>query len=117
MARFYHVRLSDLFTGRLSWRRLDVLIRYLPADSALARALYGAAVEWSATEHLLASIVDALNVLIWQNTAKGARPRPIARPGQQKPHALGSTTRSPDEVRSFLAQFKPATETSQCLPA
>lgn len=117
LARYYGTRLSDLFSGRLSWRRLDVLVRHLPADSATAHALYGAAVEWSPTEHLLASVVDALNVMIWQNSPKGARPRPIPRPGQRKAASLGRTQRSPDEVRTYLARFRPAQEEASCLPA
>jgi len=39
LLRFYRVDLLDYHRGSLSLRRLGVLIKHLPADSALVRAL------------------------------------------------------------------------------
>ncbi|MFI1580009.1 hypothetical protein [Embleya sp. NPDC020630] len=39
LLRYYRVDLLDLYRGEMSWRRLRVLIRYLPPESATARVL------------------------------------------------------------------------------
>lgn len=48
--------LLDFYRGTLSARRLIILIRHLPADSALARALNDNQTPWSTTDHLLADL-------------------------------------------------------------
>lgn len=107
--RYYGVALTDVFTGRMSWRRLKVLLRQLPVDSATARATVGAAVEWSPTEYLLAAIVDAERAALWQRSGgRGRRPQPMPRPGQRDGGTrLGRTTRSKAQVRAYLARFRP----------
>lgn len=74
---------------RLSLRRLAVLIRGLPPDSATVRAIDPAA-QWSATEYLLAHVLDVLQVGNWlvveSNKRKGSRnpyPKPVPRPGDE----------------------------------
>jgi hypothetical protein len=61
------------------------LVRNSPRTSALVRVLYGEQASWSATEHLLASLVDLTNILLWFKTADGQkgrkRPKPVRRPG------------------------------------
>jgi len=42
----------------MSFRRLWVLVDGLPRDSAVARAQYGGAAEWSATSHLVAELIN-----------------------------------------------------------
>jgi hypothetical protein len=108
-ARYYGLAVSDVFAGRMSWRRLKVLLRQLPPESATARATLGAAMEWTATEYLLASIVDAERAAMWQRSGgRGRRPAPIERPGQaDRKVRLGRTTRPAVQVRAYLAGFAP----------
>jgi hypothetical protein len=107
LARYYHLALADLFTGRLSWRRLDVLLAALPLDSATVQARYGETISWTANEHLLAGTLDALNQIIWQlGGGKGSRPKRLTRPGQ-RPQPMGRTNRPTAEVQAYLDRFKP----------
>lgn len=54
--RFYRVDLLDFYRGTLSARRLQILIRQLPAKSALVLALNGGRSPWSTTDHLIADL-------------------------------------------------------------
>ncbi|MFC7217088.1 hypothetical protein ACFQLX_02705 [Streptomyces polyrhachis] len=81
--------LLDWHRGRLSSRRLAVLVRHLPRDSAVARATQGETAEWSLTDYLLAQAVDHLAEANWM-TATIHRdedaepldyPKPVPRPG------------------------------------
>jgi hypothetical protein len=86
----------------MSYRRLGVLIRHLPADSATRTAMRDALTPeqyadlaarpaaghgpWSRTDMLLAAVLDAVRVgnfhFAAAHGAKGARPpEPIRRPG------------------------------------
>ncbi|WP_309235824.1 hypothetical protein [Amycolatopsis sp. SID8362] len=99
--------LLDYYRGKLTPRRLRVLIRHLPRESALVRALHGEAAEWGLTEHLLAGAVDELAVGNWlfvaANSAEGAdqpdRPRPVPRPGLEQEPDTAATT---DEIAAFF---------------
>ncbi|MDH6224364.1 hypothetical protein [Streptomyces sp. MJP52] len=95
----------DLHRGRLSWRRLRVLIQHLPPESATMTALRNELSDeelaaqaaegeperarWSQQEQLLATVADAVRhleyALICVNANKGAKrpdpPEPIRRPG------------------------------------
>jgi hypothetical protein len=89
LLRHYGVDLLDWHRGRLSSRRLRVLIEHLPPGSSLARAMHGEAAAWTTTEHLLAAVVDQLAVANWMfatvNRDADAEPlpypEPVARPG------------------------------------
>jgi hypothetical protein len=93
------IDLLDFWTGRMSARRLSVLLRGLPVDSA-----YRAAVRddmtpeqraevvsttdssrhgrWSLEAMLAARNGDLLSLLLWQNGGgKGPQPEPFSRPG------------------------------------
>ncbi|WP_405996407.1 hypothetical protein [Streptomyces sp. NBC_00986] len=74
--------LLDWHRDRLSARRLTVLIRQLPHDSALNRELHGEAADWSVTDHLLAAAVDHLAAANWMfasvNSEEGDQPDPPA---------------------------------------
>lgn len=93
--------LAEVFTGALSWRRLLVLTRQLPASSRLARAADPRSA-WTTTDYLVAQaadntmlVADELASFRWHwlrgNMKKGEakklkrpEPRPrIPRPGQQ----------------------------------
>jgi hypothetical protein len=110
--RYYGVDLVDVWkpAAGLTWRKVGVLIRHLPPESALMTAVrednptpvqdrpapvgFGA---WSSEGMLLAACVDALNLLVWQtatiNRKEGSkpppRPDPVRRPGV--PETTGRT--------------------------
>ena len=106
LQRTYGVDLRDVGTPDLTWRRLRVLIQHLPADSALSRSVHGDAVEWGASEHLLANIFDAISALVWQggNPKKNPKPKPIPRPGDKR--AKKRRQLPPDEVRRRLVALR-----------
>lgn len=52
--------LADLYTGRLSIRRLGVLVRHLPTGSATWAQRHGIPEGWTLTDFLLADIFAAL---------------------------------------------------------
>jgi len=72
LRRFHRVDLRDLWrpgggSSQLTLRLLYVLIRYLPADSALAIADSGGQQPWTLTDHLLADL--------WEQKANAGRGR------------------------------------------
>ncbi len=99
LARYYGLPLADLYTGRLTYRRLGVLVTHLPPESATKTAAREALDDddapvgepagfgpWSHTDLLLASVLDALHVLAWQQTQihggkRTSPPDPTRRPG------------------------------------
>ena len=98
MARYWPGRsLLDLWRGTLSWRELRVFLRYLPTDSATARAVRGVTAEeeaWTLDRQLLATIADAIRentfatVKLGGDPKKTGRlkpPKPIPRPGVEEP--------------------------------
>ncbi|MFE5542773.1 hypothetical protein ACFQ71_03025 [Streptomyces sp. NPDC056534] len=107
--------LLDLWHGRLSIRRIGVLVKSLlqkAGRSTLAMAVNETA-EWGTTDYLLARISDALetsNYLFLQvNSAEGADipfPDSIPRPGQEVEEVTSSYEyASGDEVANFLTQM------------
>jgi hypothetical protein len=102
LRRYYHTRLADLTTGRLTWRELRVLIARLPVESE-TRTEIDPNAGWSPVEHLLAGIFDVLRVLSWQMGGKGKPPKPLERPGVERPGIHhGGKPLSLDEVRALL---------------
>ncbi|MFJ8000032.1 hypothetical protein ACIQ7D_23290 [Streptomyces sp. NPDC096310] len=85
--------LLDWHRGRLTSRRLAVLVKHMPRDSALTLELHGEEAEWSVTDHLLAAAVDHLAAANWMfatvNTDESADapepPLPVPRPGDPAP--------------------------------
>lgn len=57
LARYYRIELADLWRGLLSLRRLAVLTRHLPSDSATAMAVGGNG--WTLSHYLMADMVHA----------------------------------------------------------
>lgn len=96
LQRYYNVRLSDVFTGKLSWRRLHVLVSQLPYDSQTSLSVNGGEILWKHNEELLAAIVDILAVANWQRGGgKGQRPKPVKRPHDEKKAKI-----TPEEVKA-----------------
>jgi hypothetical protein len=81
----------------MSWRELRVFLKYLPTDSATARAVRGSTPEedaWTLQMQLLATIADAVRentfatVKLGGDPKKTGRlkpPKPIPRPGVEEP--------------------------------
>lgn len=96
MQREYGVDITDLWRGRLSLRRLVVLIQGLPSTSRFAR-IYSDADElfavWSLSDLLLARVHDELAALRWQWESAHLdtkKQRPRAQPTPITPEVGGS---------------------------
>ena len=94
VARYWPGRsLLELYRGEMSWRELRVFLRYLPAESATARAVRGSTPDedaWTLDRQLLASAVDAIRENTFATVKLGGDPKrtgrlrppdPIPRPG------------------------------------
>ncbi|MET9733787.1 hypothetical protein ABZZ79_24985 [Streptomyces sp. NPDC006458] len=98
--------LLDWHRGRLSSRRLAVLVRHLPRDSATLRETHGEATDWAVTDYLLAAAVDQLAEANWMfatvNRDEDAEPleypQPVPRPGAEQTPA--PQAEDPAEVRN-----------------
>ncbi|PPK63527.1 hypothetical protein V5P93_000418 [Actinokineospora auranticolor] len=94
LRRYYGVDLADLWHGTLTPRRVLWLIEHLPEDSAAVAALRGGSEHraWTATTHLLATVVDAVQLGTWTTVAANSRrrprpPAPMPRPTQPRRRA------------------------------
>lgn len=98
--RFYRIDLLDFFRGTLTARRLGVLIRQLPVESALVRALNDGRVPWGNLEHLIA---DHWALTLQINSGERARFRdhPVRAEIQQKAHAEAKRARVIDLKAKF----------------
>ncbi|MGA4843793.1 hypothetical protein [Streptomyces sp. G45] len=113
LLRHYGVDLLDWHRGELSSRRLAVLVRHLPRDSAFRYAHEGEAAHWSLTDHLLAAVVDHLAIANWmfasvnrdEDEAAPEPPRPVPRPGADDEEATpgaGPAAPGPAELARFF---------------
>ncbi|WP_280854241.1 hypothetical protein [Streptomyces sp. SAI-041] len=119
LLRHYGVDLLDWHRGRLSSRRLRVLVEHLPADSSFARAVHGEQADWTVTDHLLAAVVDHLAVANWmfatvnrdEDTEPAEYPEAVPRPGGG-PRGAGAadvpvvgdeSAATPAEIVAFLS--------------
>lgn len=94
----------------------------MDGSAALAEQLTNHESTWDIGTHLLASVLDGVHAMIWQNGGgKGARPKPVPRPGGQG----GSSTRSksvpqgdpfnPNESGVFKGEMTPLSELNEWL--
>ncbi|KRV49700.1 hypothetical protein AQ490_18490 [Wenjunlia vitaminophila] len=110
--------LLDWHRGTLTTRRLAVLVRHLPPESAFARAHEGERAEWTLTDHLLAAAVDHLAIGNWMFASVNRDeyadpldpPEAVPRPGAGgAPTPGGTPARDSSTVRgpsgAELAQF------------
>lgn len=108
MLRYYGIDLLDYYRGRLTARRLRVLIRHLPRESALVRAVHGPVADWGPVEHLLASTVDELAAANWlfvsanlpEHADAPPRPEPVHRPGVEPAEP---ETATPEQIATFFS--------------
>ncbi|MEU5043029.1 hypothetical protein AB0G40_19165 [Streptomyces griseorubiginosus] len=113
MLRHYGVDLLDWHRGRLSSRRLRVLVEHLPPDSSFARAVHGEQAEWTVTDHLLAAVVDHLAVANWmfatvhrdEDTEPAEYPEAVPRPGGGNTQSSGSGPRATFEEGASQAEI------------
>lgn len=70
-------------TASLSWWDLKCFLKHPARDSAFVRLRSPEHIEWTLTNHLLATAVDALHGGNWQRGGGKAanKPKPIPRPG------------------------------------
>lgn len=100
--RYYQIDLLDLWRGTLSPRKIRVLVKHLPPESATVRALNPRTPEeehWTTDRQLLAGICDRVDQLTYTTSILGVdqkhrnkikEPRPIPRPGVKPPKGTGT---------------------------
>lgn len=100
----------DIGTGRLSWRRLWLIIERLPETSAVFRERNADSWRWNLPEQLLATACDLLAIGNWMQSEDGRknrnRPKRIERPGvksDEKRNTYGSTVMDISNVDAWLA--------------
>jgi hypothetical protein len=80
LARFYPRdadQLTEWYAGRMSLRRLWVLVSQLPHDSATHEAMVGEEkAAWTTLVELTAQVVDAINQLDWHFRAANSKTTP-----------------------------------------
>ncbi|MEV0151531.1 MULTISPECIES: hypothetical protein [unclassified Nonomuraea] len=97
LARFYPRdadQLPEFWAGRMSWRRLAVLVENLPPEAVTTQLEDQAGVtRWTQDTELQAAVVDELRTWRWEyamsnspkNAAKPPRPDPFPRPEGVEP--------------------------------
>lgn len=97
-----------MFRGEVSPARVLRLITALPKESRFVKAVAGPKSEWTTTDYLLAATVDTLASANWQRGGgKGAKPKPIPRPGAARNKTvIGRTKLSQDQIRQYLDNLK-----------
>ncbi|MFI2031398.1 hypothetical protein [Streptomyces buecherae] len=118
LLEFFGVDLLDLWRGRLSIRRVGVLIKSLmkkPGRSSLLQAIDERA-RWSDSDYILARASDALelsNYIAIKVNAEDTRdipfPEPLPRPGgteyEEPAEESGPEMSSPQELIEFFGQM------------
>lgn len=82
-----------LGTEQLTWRDLRIFVMGAARESAYVRSVAGEAAAWGPVEHLLASLVDVMQLANWQRAGdrNARRPEALQRPGVKAPgQQLGS---------------------------
>lgn len=104
--RYYRIDLDSTDLGPL---RVADLAANLPDDAASWRSIEERN-RWSVSAHLLATVVDQLNLLLWSKTKDGEkgrnRPSSIPRPGgtEDLNNDGEIQTMTVDEMKEFLAR-------------
>jgi len=115
------VDLLDFGSPRFGYRRLGVLIEGLPTHSRLKSKWAADAPRnpvsdedeeamWRLEHHLLAQVIDHLAAANWQRGGKGARPKPVPRPGVKsgKENVIKKRPKlTVDQKRRVLAAIAP----------
>lgn len=107
------VRLARLGTPDCEWTEVKAVVKNALRDphSELFHTLSPEDAGWGRLEQLLAAGVDVLNWLRWAQTKDGHRnvnhPKPIARPGIEKPEKIGDAPLPSDEMDAWLGWKSP----------
>lgn len=103
--RFYRIDLDSTGLGPV---RIGDLAANLPDDAAIWRTMEEAN-RWPVSAHLLATVIDQLNLLLWSKTEDGERgrnyPVPTPRPGASSHSKQRDSEVNPmdlDELKKFL---------------
>lgn len=96
--RYYGIDLLDFYRGRISLRKLAVLVEGLPAEATVYRNLQPEAAGWDIHTYLLAGILDALNDANWQRAEGKAHNRPERVPRPYDIAVNNAKQRRRDEV-------------------
>ncbi|MFG2330574.1 hypothetical protein ACGFMM_13175 [Streptomyces sp. NPDC048604] len=105
--------LLDWHRGRLSSRRLAVLVKHMPRDSAIARQQDAETAEWSVTDYLLAAAVDHLAAANWmfasvhtdEDDEPPEQPAPVPRPGDREAPGAGEPSEDPEPALPDTAEL------------
>ncbi|MGZ9830203.1 hypothetical protein ACXYTP_25145 [Tsukamurella ocularis] len=95
--RYYRIDLLDFYRGTLSGRRLAILLRNLPSDASLVRALNDGRPGWTQTDHLLADL--------WQLTVQVNSKDPASAPDHPMRAAMEEKARTAAKA-ARLAELK-----------
>lgn len=106
-------RLEWLGSDRLPWRDLRIIVENLPRTSALGRSTLGKDAKWGFVEQLMATQIDALNMLIWMQSEDGRknrnRPKPVPRPGVSSgEQSVGRDPLPVDQMSAWLGWDAPS---------
>lgn len=100
MQRFYGIDLDHAMRGEHTPNHIAELVRFVPQDSALVRAIDDDAM-WTLDRSLLAALLNSLNLMIWGMSDKSKR--------GAKPEMVGSS-RMRNNGRALDAQAMPIDE-------
>jgi hypothetical protein len=93
----------------LNWREIAAMVKHSDRGSALYKVVHGEKAAWSITDHLLAMLVDLMQILVWFKTKDGSkgrnRPKPLPRPGEG-PQQLSSGDVNADGVLKGDGTFR-----------
>jgi hypothetical protein len=89
LARFYPRdadQLPEFWAGRMSWRRLAVLVENLPPEAVTTQLEDTAGVtRWTQDTELLAGVIDELKTWRWEY-AMSQTPKTSSKPPRPEPH-------------------------------
>jgi hypothetical protein len=116
LLEFFGIDLLDLWRGRLSLRRVHLLINSLmhKAGRSTLLATMDESTQWGSTEHLLARVSDALELsnylFLRANSSEKdiPLPEPLPRPGSDEPvksKPAESEFASGEELTNFFTQM------------
>lgn len=89
-----------MWGGKATLRKIWVIIQQLPPNSALLRKIVPD--QWTATDYLLANVIDVLQNANWQRGADPKKPGPLPSPFPRP----GETERKQAEAEDRAAQWR-----------